>query len=134
MIHLDTGFLIGALRRGSVEDRRLREWLAQGEPIGMSVVSWTEFLCGPVETPDVELASRIVNEPITLMARDAGIAADLFNVGGRRRGSLNDCMIAATAIRGAATLATTNLIDFRRFVPAGLRTVTAESAPRLTEE
>ena len=56
VIHVDTGFLIGALRRGSAEDRRLRRWLAGGEQIGISVISWTECLCGPVELPDVEPA------------------------------------------------------------------------------
>ena len=97
MIHLDTGFLISALRRGSPEDRRLREWLAHGEPLGISAVSWTEFLCGPVDADDLELAARVVDEPVALLAADAGVAARLFNLAGRRRGSLNDCMIAATA-------------------------------------
>lgn len=123
MIHLDTGFLISALRRGSAEDRRLREWLAEGEPIGISAVSWTEFLCGPVAPHDVELATRVVDEPVALLAADAAIAAKLYNLAGRRRGSLNDCMIAATALRAAASVATTNVADFRRFGPAGLRVI-----------
>ena len=121
MIHLDTGFLISALRRGSAEDRRLREWLAQSQPIGISAVGWAEFLCGPVDVHDVELAARVVDEPVALLASDAGMAAELFNLAGRRRGSLNDCMIAATALRAGASVATTNLTDFRRFEPAGLR-------------
>jgi predicted nucleic acid-binding protein len=121
MIHLDTGFLINALRRGSAEDRRLRGWLAQSQPIGTSVVSWAEFLCGPVDGHDVELAARVVDEPVALLARDARVAAELFNLAGRRRGSLNDCMIAATALRAGAAVATTNPANFRRFEPAGLR-------------
>jgi predicted nucleic acid-binding protein len=121
MIHLDTEFLINALRRGSAEDRQLREWLAQSQPIGISVVGWAEFLCGPVEVHHVELAARVVDEPVALLARDAGMAAELFNLAGGRRGSLNDCMIAATALRAGASVATTNLVDFRRFEPAGLR-------------
>ena len=68
MIHLDTGFLIGALRRGSAEDRRLREWLERSEPIGISAVGWAEFLCGPVDVHDVELAARVVDEPVALLA------------------------------------------------------------------
>jgi predicted nucleic acid-binding protein len=130
MIHLDTGFLISALRRGSVEDRRLREWLSQGEPIAISTVSWTEFLCGPVGANDIELASRVVDEPVALQADDASLAAKLFNLAGRRRGSLNDCMIAATALRVGASIATTDLADFRRFEPAGLRVITARGAGR----
>jgi predicted nucleic acid-binding protein len=125
VIHLDTGFLISALRRGSAEDRRLREWLAQSQPIGISAVGWAEFLCGPVDAHDVELAARVVDEPVAFFAPDAGMAAELFNLAGRRRGSLNDCMIAATALRAGASVATTNLTDFRRFEPAGLRVMSA---------
>ena len=68
MINLDTGFLISALRRGSAEDRRLREWLAQSQPIGISAVGWAEFRCGPVDVHDVELAARVVDEPVPLLA------------------------------------------------------------------
>lgn len=130
MIHLDTGFLIRALRGKSVEDRQLREWLTQGEPIGISVVSWTEFLCGPVGADDVALASRVIDEPVALLAGDAGLAAKLFNLSGRRRGSLNDCMIAATALRVGASIATSDLADFRRFESAGLRVITTRAAGR----
>ena len=112
-IHLDTGFLIGALRRGSAEDERLRQGLVRGEAVGSSAVSWTEFLCGPVQGHAIELAARVVDEPVALLAVDAAAAAKLFNLGGRRRGSLNDCMIAATALRANASLATTNPADLR---------------------
>ena len=125
MIHLDTGFLINALHRGSAEDRQLRRWLGQGEGVGISAVSWTEFLCGPVTPDHLEVALRVVDEPVALLATDAAVAARLFNFGGRRRGSLNDCMIAAIALRVRASLATTNAGDFRRFQPAGLHVVEA---------
>ena len=125
MIHLDTGFLIGALRRGSAEDQQLRAWLERSEPVGISAVGWAEFLCGPVDEHDVELATRVVDEPVALIARDAGMAANLFNLAGGRRGSLNDCLIAATALRVGASVATTNLTDFRRFAKAGLRVMSA---------
>ena len=120
MIHLDTTYLIRALLRGSVEDRRLREWLRGGTPVAASAIVWAEFLCGPVEAQDVELAAVIVNERVPFTAEDAVLAAALFNGGGRRRGSLVDCMIAATAIRCSAALATTNVADFDRFQRAGL--------------
>jgi predicted nucleic acid-binding protein len=127
VIHLDTGFLISALRRGSLEDGRLREWLTRGEPLGISTIGWTEFLCGPVDADDVALAARVLEEPVAFLESDSGVAARLFNLGGRRRGSLNDCMIAATALRVDASLATTNLADFRRFAAAGVRVVTARA-------
>ena len=39
---------------------------------------------------------------------------------GRRRGTLGDCLIAATAVNAGAELATGNLADFRRLSDAGL--------------
>lgn len=121
MIHLDTNFLIGALVAGSRQDRRLRKWLAQGIAIGISSTSWAEFLCGPVDDEAVELAIRILAPAEPFLAEDALVSAGLFGLGGRRRGSFVDCMIAATAIRVRAELATMNLADFRRFEAGGLK-------------
>lgn len=120
MIHLDTNFLIRALVPGSGQDRKLREWLREGEPIGMSTVAWTEFLCGPVDSGESELAGLIVNERVPFLEEDAAMASRLFNESGRRRGSLPDCMIAATALRAGTGLATANPKHFRRFEPFGL--------------
>ena len=121
MIHIDTSFLIRALARHSAEDERLRTWLRDGVPLGISAVSWAEFLCGPVREHDIDLVAPIVNEPEPFVSADAALTARLFGLAGRRRGSLADCMIAATAIRVGAPLATTNVADFRRFESAGLR-------------
>ena len=120
MIHLDTSFLIRALVAGSAEDQGLRQWLSDGVPVGLSAIVWAEFLCGPVESHDVELAGRVIPEPVAFVSQDAHLAAGLFNLSGRRRGSLIDCMIAATAIRVGAKLATTNPADFRRLESGGL--------------
>jgi len=124
MIHLDTSFLIRALVPETPEDTKLREWLTGNVTLGISSISWAEFLCGPVGERDVELASRIVQEPAPLDAEDAAHAATLFNLGGRRRGSLVDCMIAAVALRAQASLATANPSDFRKLQSAGLHMVT----------
>ncbi len=120
MIHLDASFLIRALAEGTPQDRRLRAWLAAGEALGMSAVAWAEFLCGPVEATDLELVERVVHDRVPFGEAEAALAARLFNESGRRRGSLADCMIAASAMRAGVPLATENPKDFRRFASAGL--------------
>ncbi|MFZ0659239.1 MAG: type II toxin-antitoxin system VapC family toxin [Candidatus Binataceae bacterium] len=115
LIHLDTSFLIRALSPNSSEDKRLRGWMADGVGLGMSVIGWTEFLCGPLEQRQLALAAAIVGQPVPFAAEDSSRTAELFNGSGRRRGSLIDCMIAAIAIRMDASLATANRADFRRF-------------------
>lgn len=121
MIHLDTSFLVRALLAGTPQDRRLRTWLGRGEELAISCIGWAEFLCGPLKEGQVELATRILSLPEPFGAKDAEMAARLFNRCGRRRGTLTDCMIAATAIRSDATLATANPDDFRKLEAAGLK-------------
>lgn len=121
--HLDTSFLIKALVPGTREDSRLREWIRQGTIVAMSSIGWAEFLCGPVSDQDRQRARRVVGLPLPLVEAEAVQAAELFNVGGRRRGSLPDCLIAATALRAGAMLATSNPGDFRRFERAGLKLI-----------
>jgi predicted nucleic acid-binding protein len=121
MIHLDTCFLIRALVPGTDADRRLREWLSEGRQICMDSIAWTEFLCGPLESGQRALAERIVNERVDYSEQDAQKAAEIFDVSGRRRGTLADCMIAAVASRRGAALATLNSQDFQRFEALGLR-------------
>jgi predicted nucleic acid-binding protein len=125
VIHLDTSFLVLALARGSPADRKLRTWLRGGEEIAMSAIGWAEFLCGPITPEAAALAGRLIGEPTAFGAGDATLAAHLFNETGRRRGSLADCMIAATAIQAGASLATANPRDFARF--AHLRLEFAEA-------
>lgn len=120
MIHLDTDFLIRALITDSREDARMRAWLERGESVEVSSITWAEFLCGPVSLHAAEEAAELLGEPASLTGLDATLAARLFNETGRRRGSLADCLIAATAINAGATLATSNLADFRRFEAMGL--------------
>jgi predicted nucleic acid-binding protein len=120
MIHLDTSFLIRGLVHGSAEDRVLRKWLKDGEPLGMNTVAWTELLCGPLEESHLEHATRVVSERVPFLEEDAVVSARLFNESGRRRGSLIDCMIAASALRAGEPLATANVADFRRFAAYGL--------------
>jgi len=121
VIHLDTSFLIRALVRGSPQDRELRRWLAQGEPVAMSSIAWAEFLCGPVELEASAAVEGFLADRVPFAEGDAVRAAGLFNASGRRRGSLLDCMIAATALRSDASLATANTSDFRPFEGDGLK-------------
>jgi len=123
VIVLDTSFLIRALAPGSAQDARLREWLRADEELGMSALAWAELLCGPIAREQADLAARVVPRRFAFGEEDAAVAARLFNDTGRRRGSLTDCMIAATALRIDAPLATENPADFRRFEAAGLRIV-----------
>ncbi len=119
-IHLDTSFLIRALVPGSEESEMLRGWLISRRGIAMSTLAWGEFLCGPFDEGVEELARRVARTRIPLGTDEAGSAARLFNQTGRRRGTFHDCIIAATAIRAGASLATTDRADFGRFVALGL--------------
>ena len=106
MIHLDTSFLIRALVPGSPEDRKLRGWIGEGKTLGMSTVAWAELLCGPLARPEMEWAAEIVGRRLDLTPEPAVLAARLLDESGRRRGSLIDCMIAATALVDGAPVAT----------------------------
>jgi predicted nucleic acid-binding protein len=121
LIHFDTSFLVRGLVGGSFENRLLRQWLNDGTPVGMSVISWSEFLCGPVDPDHVEVARSLVGELANFIPQDAELAARFFQLSGRRRGSLTDCMIAATAVRVGAALATSNQSDFRKLEAFGVR-------------
>ena len=120
MIHLDTSFLIRALNPGSAEDRKLRGWIEGGQPLAMSAVAWAELLCGPLAPSEMESVAEFVGQHRDFTPEQAVMAARLFNESGRRRGSLVDCMIAASALADGASLATANEADFRRFKTSGL--------------
>ena len=120
MIHLDTSFLIRSLLRESDESRRLESWLRRGEVVRISALAWAEFLCGPIRAPDANDAAELLGEPVPVTGLDATIGARLFNLSARRRGSLPDCLIAATAMNAGATLATSDVAHFRRFETLGL--------------
>ena len=123
MIVLDTNFLIMGLVPGSAHDSRLRQWLQTGEILAVNVIVWAEFLCGPVTADQIRLASQLFPRPEVLLPEDAARGAELYNATGRRRGSLADCLIAATCLRLNAAIATDNVADFRPFEPMGLRVI-----------
>lgn len=123
-IHLDTSFLIGILDPDLPQHSRLREWIDEGADIQVSTVAWAEFCCGPVTPEERNAARRLLPEPIPLTGPDAEIGARLFNISGRRRGSIEDCLIAAVAMSSNAAVATSNYADFRRFEIEGLTVLT----------
>ena len=120
-VHLDTNVLIGVAKHSVPEDTRVRSWLGQRVSVRTSTVAWAEFLCGPLPADAGPSVRVVVGDPIQLTADDASRAAELFNATGRRRGSLNDCMIAAFAMRAGAELATNDASHFRQFVALGLK-------------
>ena len=121
MVHLDTNFLIRALKQGSPEQAKVLSWWSSpSEDVNVSTVVWAEFLCGPLPSSEENAARRFFPTPEALLPEDAELAAELFNKTGRRTRSLADCMIAAVAIRRSAKVATINTTDFQPFVPHGL--------------
>ena len=121
MIHLDTSFLIRSLIPGSSEATRVEVWINNQTPLAVSSICWAEFLCGPLNPAHLPFLEQLVGEPLQFTRLDAEKAAELFNLSGRRRGKLVDCMIAATAIREGASVATSNVADFSAFQTSGLR-------------
>ena len=121
MIQLDANYLILGAIASTPESADLRRWLTQGEAASTSAVAWMEFVTGPVGPELVESVRQIVEDRILPIGRDeAELAARLFNAVGRKRALRYDCLIAATAIRTGARLATANRSDFSLFVPHGL--------------
>ena len=106
----------------------LREWISAGETLGTSAIAWTEFVCGPIRDQELQLATAVITERANFTKDHAVIAARLFNESGRRRGTLIDCMIAATALAADAPIATGNAADFRRFEASGLQILQADKA------
>ncbi|MDN5864110.1 MAG: type II toxin-antitoxin system VapC family toxin [Gammaproteobacteria bacterium] len=125
MIHLDTNLLIRTTQADKRVVRACEVWLAAGEALAASSVSWFEFTCGPLTVEDVRLVERIVSGRIVPFTMpQAERAAALFNAAGRKRPSRWDCMIAAAAMADGARLATLNPRDFGRFADAGLQLAT----------
>ena len=69
------------------------------EPVALSAIVWTEFLCGPVTAEQIAIAVDPFPNPEPFLSQDSHVAAEWFNRTGRRRGSLTDCMVAAVAFR-----------------------------------
>lgn len=125
MIHVDTSFLVDAIR----ETRRgvsgpARTWLAShsGEELAISVLVLAELLLGAAlhAEPDVEkvrVQTIVGNLPIVPLDESippvfAGTAAALQRAG--RTVSTMDLLIASAALANGAALLTRNVDHFRR--------------------
>ncbi len=115
MICLDTNYLILGLSKGSNESKKLIQWFQNGDLLVTPMPVWYEFLCGPVNQSQIEVMRSFISEIIPFGEKQAVLAADLFNVAGRKRSLRVDAMIAATAMIADAKLATNNREDFSRF-------------------
>jgi predicted nucleic acid-binding protein len=122
MIHLDTNCLIDIQAPKS----RVRSWLLAkvrlGEKVSCSVLAWAEYLCGPLSSEERELSWQLIEgAPAPLDSFTSELGAEFFNATGRRRGSLADCLVAATAINHNAVFVTLNNHDFASFESLGLK-------------
>ena len=106
--------MVAALRGEPAATRAIQRWLERDEVIAMSAIAWSEFLCGPLTDEEKARAAIVVSRVEPFHARDAALAAELFNSTGRRSRSHPDCMIAAAAIGRDSELAT---FDRRGFAP-----------------
>ncbi len=123
LVSLDSNFLVAARAPASAEGDQLQRWLAQGTSVQISAVAWSEYLRGPVDESDVDIARSILTRIDPFAEADAGLASELFHQTGRRSRSHLDCMIAAHTIRRGGLLATLNIQDFRRFEKFRLKLV-----------
>jgi predicted nucleic acid-binding protein len=122
MIHLDTNYLIGLVTSPFPLKPQVVAWFNAGETLAVSAIAWSEFLNGPVTSREIRDGFGMIEGRIQAFdVREAEMAANLFNLTGRKRATQTDCFIAATAICAGASIATLNRKDFARFVPAGIR-------------
>jgi predicted nucleic acid-binding protein len=107
--------LIAALTGPRPAAPRLREWLRDGERLGVSTLVLYEWWRGP--RSHMELADQETFLPaaaaFAFTRREARIAADIYRRVTRSRSREIDIAIAACAIANDAALWTLNPLDFQ---------------------
>jgi predicted nucleic acid-binding protein len=126
VIHFDTNALIALPQWARASHPTIRRIVA-GEPAAVCSVVWYEFLIGPIDVAEIDLARAFLQGRIQpIDDEDATLAAQLFNDCGRRRTLKTDAWIAASAIRANAEFVTVNVADFEPFAKHGLRLLSAK--------
>jgi predicted nucleic acid-binding protein len=114
MIHLDTSALIAALSGSRTEMRVLRQFIVDGERLGVSSIVLFEWWRGPRTAQ--ELAAQEALLPGRMAAAfgvaEATLAANIYTRLGRPRRRAIDLAIAACAMVQGAALWTLNPRDF----------------------
>jgi len=124
MLHFDTNALI-ALPVWARSGHEVVQRVASGEPAAVSSLVWYEFSVGPLAENEADMAKAFLQRRIIpLSVEDAELAAEIFNLAGRRRVFKTDAIIAAVAMRADAEFVTLNQADFEPFTTLGLRLVT----------
>jgi predicted nucleic acid-binding protein len=122
MIHLDANLLIALIRPQDAHHPAASRMIAASGPFGCSAIAWMEFHSKPVHATDQAALKAILSGGIVPFDKAAAsLAGRLFHLTGARRRTRLDTMIAATAIRAGAALATTNAADFEPFLDHGLK-------------
>jgi len=115
VIHLDTSALVAALTGPRPAAPVLRDWIRDGERLGLSSLVLYEWWRGP-RTPE-ELRDQETLLPtaaaVPFRTREAEIAAAIYRRLKRPRHREVDIVIAACAIANGAALWTLNPRDFR---------------------
>jgi predicted nucleic acid-binding protein len=120
MIHLDTNVLTTLPHL--IQKHRFIERIEKNETASVCVPVWYEYMIGPIEASEQNLARQFIRGDVfALETDDAILAAQLFNLAGRKRSLKTDALIAAATIRRKTELFTLNVKDFLPFVKQGLR-------------
>lgn len=114
MIHLDASALIAALTGPRTEARVLRQFVADGERIGISSIVLFEWWRGPRTKGELEVQEALLpsRTAAPFATAEAALAAEIYVRLGRPRRREIDIAVGACAIVQGAALWTLNPRDF----------------------
>jgi predicted nucleic acid-binding protein len=114
MTHLDTSALIASLSGLRTEARILRQFVVDGERLGISSIVLYEWWRGPRTNDELEIQETLLPSrfAVPFGATEAALAAEIYARLGRPRRREVDLAVAACAIAQGAGLWTLNPRDF----------------------